>query len=166
MAKVYDTAESVESIAGGLIPNYHPELGTARIHYVFVDKATQKGGKDVLGKARKLSGYQEWALEKDFVVEVALDKWNELNESQHTALVDHLLERCFGEEEEGSGEMKWRLREPDVQEFSSILERHGAWHEDLVGFVSIARQVNIDEIAEQETDVELESTKVTTTDPN
>jgi len=164
MAKVYSSAETVESIAGGLIPNYHPELATARIMYAFVDKASQKGGKDVLGKVRKLAGLQEWAMERDFVIEVALDKWNELSESQRTALTDHLLERCFGEEEEESGAMKWRLREPDVQEFSTILERHGAWHESLVGFVTVAHSINIDDIVEEET-VEQGST-VQTTEPN
>jgi hypothetical protein len=164
MPKIYEEAASVSSIAGGLIPNYHPELATARIHYVFINEATQKGGHEVLGKARKLAGYQLWALEKDFVVEVALDKWNELSEPQRTALTDHLLERCFGEEDEESGEMKWKLREPDVQEFSTILERHGAWHESLVGFVTIAHSLNIDEIAEEETGVAA-TTSVQTTEP-
>jgi hypothetical protein len=166
MPKVYSSAESVESIAGGLIPNYHPELATARIMYVFVSEASQKGGRDVLGKARKLAGLQEWALEKDFIVEVALDKWNELSEPQRTALTDHLLERCFGEEDEKTSEMKWTLREPDVQEFSTILERHGAWHDSLVGFITVAQSLNIDEIAEEESAVQLDATTVQTTEPS
>lgn len=156
MPKTFDDAESVESIAGGLIPNYHPELATARIRYVFVSEASKKNGKEVWGKVQKLSGFTEWALEKDFVVTVALDKWNELTDSQRTALTDHLLERCTGEEDEESGDMKWKVRDPDVQEFPNILHRHGAWNEDLQSFVSMAQKIDLDSLIEEESEEEEE----------
>lgn len=157
MPRIYATADNVQSIVDGLIPNYHPELATARMLCCFVDQAASKGGRELWGKVRKLSGFLEWALEKDFVVEVALDKWNDLTEKQRTALIDHLLERCTGEEEEETGAMRWKVREPDVQEFSSVLHRQGAWNEDLHGFVSMAKGINIDEIVEDESEVDLEA---------
>lgn len=147
MPKVYGSAESVEDVAKNLIPMYHPELATARIKYVFVDKASMKGGKPLPGKVRKISGVLEFLTDADFMLEVALDQWNELTEGQRTALVDHLLERCTGEEDEENGEMKWTMREPDVQEFAVILRRHGAWNDDLTAFASVAKQINIEEIA-------------------
>lgn len=156
MAKEYSTAESVEQIAQGLIPNLHAELGTARMLYCFVDKASVKGGIELLGKVKKLSGFNEWALEKDFVIEVAGNRWNELTPKQQQALVDHLLERCTGEEDEKSGEMKWMLREPEVQEFATILRRHGAWHPGLVSFVEIAQGIELDEIIEEEAEIDID----------
>lgn len=155
MAKEYNEAETVERIANGLIPNYHPELAEARIMYVFVDKAGTKNGREVWGKSQKVSGLWEWALERDFVIQVAQDKWNELDETQRTALVDHLLESCTGEEDEDSGEMKWKIRDPEVQEFSSILKRYGAWHVGLQSFVQIAKEIDLDSIIEQEAEVDL-----------
>lgn len=156
MPKEYYAAETVESIAGGLIPNYHAELAGARIMFTFVSEASKKNGKEVLGTSKKLSGFNEWALEADFVILVAQDKWNELTENQRMALVDHLLERCTGEEDENSGEMRWKMRDPDVQEFSTILHRHGAWNEDLQGFASMAASINLDQIVEEETEDEEE----------
>jgi hypothetical protein len=150
MPKTYATAESAQSIAEGLIPNYHPELATARIMYCFVDKASNKGGRELKGKARKFSGFLEWALESDFVLEIALDKWNDLTENQRTALIDHLLECCTGEEDEDTGDMAWKIREPTIQEFSSVLHRQGAWNEGLQEFVAMAKGINIDEIVDQE----------------
>lgn len=151
MAKEWSEAnDTVGTIAGGLIANYHPELATARINYVFVSEASSKGGQKVLGKVKKISGFLEWLTEADFIVEIALDEWNGLEEHQRTALVDHLLERCTGEEDEKTGDIKWRVREPDVQEFSSILDRHGAWHTSLAGFVSVAQRVNLEGFAEEE----------------
>lgn len=146
MAKEYGIAEAVETTALKLIPSYHPELATARIRYIYVDKASQESGRAVLGKVRKISGALQFLLDLDFLVEVALDQFNELDPDQRTALVDHLLERCFGEEDEKSGEMKWQVRKPDVQEFSSILQRHGAWNQELNGFVSIAKNVKVEEL--------------------
>lgn len=151
MAKEWsDASDSVGTIAGGLIPNYHPELDTARIGYVFVSEASMKGGQELLGRVKKYSGYLEFALERDFDIEIPLDKWNGLEQHQRTALVDHLLERITGEEDEKTGEMKWRTREPDVQEFLSILDRHGAWHNQLAGFVSVAKRVNLEGFTEED----------------
>lgn len=155
MAKVYGSAETVEQEAKKLIPTYHPDLATAEIRYVFVDKGSSKGGRPVLGKVRKLSGAMEFLLSANFMLEVALDTWNELSPRQRTALVDHLLERCQGEEDEedAGAPMKWTVREPDVQEFNTILQRHGAWNEALSGFVSVARRINVDSMVEAVADV-------------
>jgi hypothetical protein len=151
MPKEWSEADdSVGTIAGGLIPNYHAEIASARIKYVFVSEAAMKGGRELMGRVKKVSGFLEWAIECDFLIEVALNRWNELETHQRTALVDHLLEMCTGEEDEKSGGMRWKLREPDVQEFSSILDRHGAWHTTLAGFVSVAKRVNLDGFEEED----------------
>jgi hypothetical protein len=154
MPKTWEDAKDLEHIASGLISGYHPEISTARILYCFVSEAGSKGGRKIPGKVRKFSGFMEWVLNKDFVVEVALDMWLEFDQQQKTALVDHLLERCYGEENEDSGEISWKLREPDVQEFGTILNRHGAWNSDLHTFVSISREVDLDQIIEEEGQVD------------
>ncbi len=160
MPKIYAVAETVENIAKQIIPTYHPHLATARIMYISVDKGSMKAGRPVYGKVRKLSGPLEFLLKADFLMEVAQDHFNELSDEQRSAAVDHLLERCNGTEEEGTGEMIWSTREPDVQEFPTILRRHGAWNADLEGFVSVAKSLGIDELVE---DVLAEDETVLTT---
>ena len=81
MPKVYGTAELVETMATGLIPLFHPELATARFKYVFVDKASQKNGKPVRGKVRRITGILDFLIETDFLMEVALDEWNPMSDS-------------------------------------------------------------------------------------
>lgn len=157
MPKSWENSESLENLANGLIPNYHPELGTARIMYCFVSEASSKGGRKIAGKVRKMSGFLEWLVDRDFVIEIAMDMWSEFDSEQQTALMDHLLERCFGDENEESGEISWKVREPDVQEFGTILNRHGAWNEDLHGFVSISKNVDLSEIVEEEGGVEVQT---------
>lgn len=152
----YSQAENLERMAEHIISQYHPELATARILYLFCEKAGKKNGVDLLGKVEKLSGWKEYVLGKDFRMEVPLDKWNDLDETQRNALIDHLLERCYGEEEEDTGDMKWKLRDPDVQEFSGILRRHGAWHDGLKTFVEVAHGVQLDDIITEETGIDAE----------
>ncbi len=153
MSKVYAEAENVEKEAMSLIPMYHPELAEARFKFVFVDKASMKNGKPVRGKVRRITGVLEFLLEADFMMEVALDQWNELTDVQRKALVDHLLECCTGEEDEADGgTMKYSVREPDVQEFSAILRRHGAWNDDLAAFASVAKTIDIDSLVEEAVD--------------
>lgn len=153
----YSPAESVQAVAQSLLATYHPELATARITYLFIDRVPKKGGRELLGKAVKVSGRWESLTELDFIVEVSLPKWNDLSEDQRIALVDHLLERCFGEEDENDGTFHWALREPDVQEFSTILQRHGIWNESLTSFVQVARRLDIAAIVEEETGESVET---------
>jgi len=159
MSKLYGPAEAVEEIANNLLPTYHPELATARIEYIFVDKASQKNGRPVLGKAKKVSGALEFLLEKDFLIEVALDCWNDASERQRQALVDHLLESCTGVEDDETGEIKWTMRTPDVQEFTSILHRHGAWTDTLAGMVEVAQRLNVEDRIQEVADSSVEQTE-------
>lgn len=151
MSAVYSPAESVQAVAQTLMATYHPELATARIAYVYIDRVPKKGGRELMGKAVKVSGRWESLTELDFVIEVSLPKWQNMTDDEKTALVDHLLERCSGEEDEDDGSYKWSLREPDVQEFSTILQRHGIWNSSLTSFVQVAQTLNIAAIVREET---------------
>jgi hypothetical protein len=97
----------------------------------------------------------EFLLGKDFLITVALDQWNEAGMSQREALVDHLLELCTGVEDEDTGEMRWSMRTPDIQEFTSVLHRHGAWNDRLVGMVEVAQRLNIQARVQEVTDAEV-----------
>ena len=155
--------EAIERMAEGLIANYHPELTAARIMYTFISEAPAKGGQKLYGKVSKTSGFLEWILEQDFIVMISGDLWGESAAHERTAILDHLLERCTGEENEKDGSMVWKIREPDVQEFSSILDRHGAWNTTLAGFISVAKKVDLsgfEDTGEQGVDLTvLESTE-------
>lgn len=144
MSTMYGEAEEAEKIAQNLIANFHPELATARFRYLFKEKASKKGGKPVMGSVKKMSDLMVYLINVDFMVEVPLDIWNDLDNTKRTALVDHLLERCSGEEDEETGDMKWSVREPDVHEFSSILRRYGAWTNELAEFSSVAKELSLD----------------------
>ena len=129
---VFGEFEAGEEIARVIIPKYHPGLATARIRFICRNKATKKAGHLIPGNVYKMAPKYEYLIGYDFVLEIALEVWNDFNPRQRRAVVDHLLSRCIGDEDEENGEMKWKLRPPQVQEFPEIVERHGQWNEDLV----------------------------------
>lgn len=136
---LYDNHDLSKEIAEKLIPKYHPELASARIRFLCRNKSSKSGGRPVPGKIFKPGGWTRFVTESDFVLEIALDCWNNLEPSQRAALVDHLLSRCVGTEDEQTGEMKWSLRPPEVQEFPEVAERHGQWND---GLIEIGRCLN------------------------
>lgn len=146
----YSSASDVEEIAEGLIPNHHPELASARIQYLFTETASKKGGRELMGKASKVSGRWEFLTELDFVIEVAAPIWKDLSPERRQALVDHLLEHCTAQENEETGDFKWSLREPDVKEFATVLQRHGCWADHLAGFLHVAQNVDLSSIVDEE----------------
>jgi hypothetical protein len=136
-AKVlFGEMESSKEIAERLIASDHPHLATARIRYINRDRAAKRAGVPVAGNVYKMGGKFEYLVGCDFVIEIALDVWNPFNPQQRIALVDHLLTRCVGEEneeEEGeNGGMKWKLRPAQVQEFPEVVARNGPWNDSLV----------------------------------
>lgn len=157
----YSPAPEVRKIAEDLIPKYHAHLDeAARIEYVFRDEAANDGGKTVFGKARKVVGlnaylaadqyFEQPTLEGHeaetvktpiaqdfFVLEIAADVWKHLDDNQREALVDHEL--ChFGLSFNDEGERKLSIIPHDVEEFASVVRRHGLWRVDVEQFINAA----------------------------
>lgn len=136
---LYDDSDSVKEIARKLIKQYHPHLINAHFIFGCRDKAQKKSGTPSPGYVKKVSPELKWLSgakvegddTADFILVVALECWNGMAPNQRTALVDHLLTKCQGEEDEKNGNMKWSLRPPEVQEFAEVAERNGRWNPEL-----------------------------------
>lgn len=140
--------EAAKDVAKQLITDYHPHLATANIIYLCRNKAQKQGGKKLFGTVKKASpierhiggGYFPLGEEADFIMMISLDIWNPSENNQRTAMIDHLLTRCCGEEDEKTGYMKFSLQPPNVQEFPEIASRHGMWNASLVDFAGSIRK--------------------------
>ncbi|MFP3915863.1 MAG: putative metallopeptidase, partial [Actinomycetota bacterium] len=141
----YAPAPEVAKIAEDLIPKHHEHLQGAPILYVFRDVAMVSRGKTIAAKARRVSGLNAFLVavaagtedsvdHTFFVMEVAEDWWADASEPQRVALVDHEL--ChFGIDEEDEGPVL-RIRAHDIEEFRSVVRRHGLWNEDVESFAA------------------------------
>lgn len=126
--------EAAEEISKNLIAKHHHELASARFRYLCRNKAAMAGGEKIPGNIKKASPMEKHVCggDVDFIMTISLDVWNDLSVIQRTALIDHLLTRCVMVEDPKTGEPKYKVRPPQVQEFPEIAERYGTWNDGLV----------------------------------
>lgn len=132
-------ADEPREIAETLM-GYHPDLIGAHVAFIFQEKASKNDGQPVIGKAFRVPDKYQPLMELnssgeqgyDFMIVIGLDAWQELGLQAKTAWIDHLLEHCYGEEDEKTGDMKWKIRRPSVNAFPIILRRHGInWDQNI-----------------------------------
>lgn len=144
MPTYFEPAPEVERIGKKMVEQYHPDLRGTRIEYVFRSKATKRHGRATAGTAQKYTGLKAMLATPGaqssedlafFVITIARDIWETLDPRKREALVDHELEHCRIEVDE-DGDAHLTMRGHDIEEFSSIVGRHGLWSDDLEWFVT------------------------------
>ena len=156
----YRRAPEVEEVARGLLAEHHPHLLGVRVEFVFMSKTPKSKGREVWGRAKKVSGlnaflaagpndlpehYEEQPADF-FVIEVSEEVWERLTAKGKRALVDEKLSCCEIETDEETGSVGLAVVGPDVAGFEAVIRRHGLWHEDLESFVKAgAEQLSFSE---------------------
>ena len=116
-----------------LISQFHPDLAMIEdeISIIFKEKASTAAGKKILGKTRKAPPLLPILTDKQFqyrfVIELAADEWQTLDNKQQEALIDHHLCSIMIEENEETGDVKYSLRPPDFVGYKDEVARHGMW---------------------------------------
>lgn len=137
----------VEALIEEIVEQHHRHLARAKILALGKPKATKRaGGKVNVAKAKRATPALN-ALVKDelgevhYLVEVGIDAWDGLDAKQRRIVLDHELCHFVGQDLETD---KWGLVGHDVEEFTDILRRHGAWTADLQLFAKECQQLSLD----------------------
>lgn len=160
MTVTYRPAAAVERIATTLIQQHHHDLDDVRIDYVFRSETAKSAGKEIWGKARKISGLNAYlgrhtdtdsdVVDGDdfFVIEISEPVWRILDDKQRRALVDHELCHCTTAFDEDTGELTLKVRSHDLEEFRAVVDRHGIWRDDIQSFADAIQfqQLDLDTI--------------------
>jgi hypothetical protein len=117
----FRNAPEVKEIAEAIIPEHHPHLDDAVISYIFRSEHEERNGRTVWGTARHPTGILAYYSRADFIIDIAEDIWFDLTEAQQLALVDHELSHCV------EGKKGWEIQGHDIEEFESIIDRHGLY---------------------------------------
>lgn len=142
---VIEKARSAEAIAARYIKPYHPHLIEAKILYLFTSKAMNSRGKTIAAKAYKfgdrerfLSSFIDNSEESagvdagyDFLMLISRPVWDAVSEPIHRYIVDHELSHFGRKYNEQTEEWSWTLRAHDVEDFASVIARHGLVTPDL-----------------------------------
>lgn len=161
----FKIAPEARQIAVPIMEEHHPHLLGVRVCFLFMDKTPKSKGKEVWGRAKKISGlpaflalgpetlpgfYLDQPLDF-FVIEISEEIWEGLTTKGRKALVDHELshlEIVEDESEDGIVSVNLAVVGHDVAEFSAVLMRHGLWNESVEHFVGVgAEQLSLDDAA-------------------
>jgi predicted metallopeptidase len=145
MAQGYEPApQEVVELANDLIYEHHSHLGPIRIEYLFVSEPIVERGKEVWGRAAKVTGRNAYLAARErpqeaieprgfFVIELVKKVWELLDKKAKTALLDHELEHCWVKDD---GSLV--IVPHDLEEFNNIVRRHGLWRVDIETFLAAA----------------------------
>jgi hypothetical protein len=140
----FDKAETVEELAKDLIRKYHSELVNIKIGYLWVNKVLKKGGREIIAKVARCSDLLRSLTELQVLVIVSYPTYNSLTDKQKRACIDHELTHVLVDEDL-AGNPKIRIIAHDVEEFGSVIERHGLYMDDLVKLGRVVQTVLVRE---------------------
>jgi len=138
----YDPAESVAEISKGLIRKFHSDLVNTKIAYLYKNKPIKARGKEVIAFSSKCSGIVKVLSEYDVIMIVSYPAFQQLTDDHKIAIIDHELTHLLVDED-STGAPKLRILAHDVEEFSSIIERHGLYQQDLVRLGKVIQTVTV-----------------------
>ncbi len=148
MATEFQEADEAAKLARPIISKHHTHLSTARVDFIFRRQTDAEGapkfweskGKRILGKAQVISGLNAFLARNDeqdeqfFVILLDHLSWQGMKKEQREAMLDHYLCRCDVDLDTS----KLTTINPDVEEFSAVVERHGLWWADVLAFTERA----------------------------
>jgi DNA-binding FrmR family transcriptional regulator len=100
--------------------------------YLYKNKPIKIKGREAVATAEKVAQKHRTLSGYHFIITIAYPTWQELDDKIRLAVLDHELEHCFVEDDEKTGEPKYAVLPHDVEEFSTIIRRHGLYTSDLV----------------------------------
>lgn len=133
MPVIYYKAPDVEKLANGtVIPKWHQHLVMVPILYRAASELPMKNGKRVLAKTKKTTPMEEHLCGARLMVIVDESAWKYgLTNGQRIALLDRELSHVIEDKKNGG----FKMQGHDIEEFIAVVQRHGAWKEDLQQFL-------------------------------
>ncbi len=130
---MFDDFDAGQQIADELIKKFHVELSNVKFRFLCRNKASKSGEKKKFGQIKKASPMERHICggDTDFIVIIALDVWNEYSSNQRNACIDHFLSKIIVSEDEITAEPKYKLASSGVNESPEVIDRFGAWNEEL-----------------------------------
>ncbi len=141
-AEYLDAPEDIRKLAAKLITDHHGGLAEANICYLIRTGEWKKKGKDVFITAELVSRKHKHLIGYDFIITVGYRAWlATADEEMHKAILDHGLTHCCKDVDK-EGNPKYYIQDHSVEDFASIVRRHGLWSSDLRNMMNAYQESN------------------------
>jgi len=115
-----------------LINDHRSDLAQVRIVTMLRSGEWKSKGIEVWAYTKKVSAETKTLIgvDYDYLITVNAEVWGLIAEAQKQAIIDHELAHCLVDEDK-DGNPVYKLVSHDIEEFFSIIRRHGDWHEGI-----------------------------------
>jgi hypothetical protein len=145
----FQLAPELVTLADTVIDKANRELRELKILYAWDGNDRKSKGRPMLGETRKLGAFQRWLASgfndvedgQQFLISINRRQWLAHTDSRwREALLAHQL-AAIGKKTDSDGNEVWVVREPDIAEFSEVIERYGLWNQQLANVGERIRQL-------------------------
>jgi predicted metallopeptidase len=120
--KEYVKSQDLEVLADKVIHNMNMGIADVSIKYLLVYPHINK---NTAGRCSRSNNLLKVYGNCDYVIQMSGDLWDQLEDETKEILMWHELLHVFPVMNEKSGEMDYRLRDHDVKDFYTIIQKHG-----------------------------------------
>lgn len=142
-AEFYDASEGLINLAHELIQEHHGHLIEAKIKYLFRTGNWEVKKRDTWGQAKKVGKEIKFLTGYDFIITIHQDVWEQLNNEDRKALLDHELQHCSAGTD-NVGNKVWYVQGHDLEDFHAIIRRHGLWSPALKKLENMLNQTELE----------------------
>lgn len=138
-----NTDEEPWALLERLVNDHHPSLSEVRFALLWRRELKPDADRKLtLGKSMKVADADKELAGYDWKIILNKEAWGDFSSEQRAAVMDHEITHCDLAADRKTcevrrdvrGRLVLRARRHDIEEFSSIIERHGLYTSSLVKF--------------------------------
>ncbi len=120
--KEFEVSDELKQLAETVIEEQKLDINPAKVEFLLVYPNI---AKTVAGRCIKTSKELRFFSGKDYLIEMSGELWDSLDDSVRYVLMQHELMHILPIMNDKTGEWKFELRRHDIEDFSSIIKKHG-----------------------------------------
>jgi predicted metallopeptidase len=120
--RTFEKSDELQKLAERVIKEQNLDVSKAKIEYLLVYPNVSK---TVAGRCIRTGRELKFYSDKDYLIEMSGELWDNLEESVRYVLMQHEIMHVLPVENEKTGDMQYKIRAHDVEDFSKIIKTHG-----------------------------------------
>jgi len=118
----FEVSDELRKLAETVISEQGLDINPAKVEYLLVYPNISK---IVAGRCIKTNKELKFFSGNDYLIEMSGELWDSLDDSVRYVLMQHELMHILPVMNDKTGEWKFELRRHDIEDFSSIIKKHG-----------------------------------------
>ena len=120
--KEFEISDELEKLALKVIKEQNMDLEGSKVQYLLVYPNISKS---VAGRCIKTGKELKFFSDNDYLIEMSGELWDNLDDDTRYILMQHELMHIMPITNEKTGDITFKIRPHDIEDFSTLLKKHG-----------------------------------------